>query len=121
MINFPFNQCFIDEFGNFKYIQIKITSKIDKNQSKIIIRGSGDFSYHKGIYKNFISPIIESSDKSLFNDWEYKCIGGGRIEFKNNKIYVYGTSGEYGTADHKITKEILEKFYPNKKIELNDN
>ena len=47
MINFPFNQCFIDEFGNFKYIQIKITSKIDKNQSKIIIRGSGDFSYHK--------------------------------------------------------------------------
>ena len=119
-MNFPFNQCFIDEFGNFKYIQIKITNKKNPEQSRIIIRGSGNFSYHKAIYKNFLGPILESSDKKLFDDWEYKCIGGGRIEFDKNKILIYGTSGEFGPANHKITKEILEKFYPNKKIELNE-
>ena len=41
-------ECIIDDYGTFKYIQIEVINKKDKNdKKKIVIRGDGECSYHK--------------------------------------------------------------------------
>ena len=113
-------QCKIDEEGIFKYIQIECINKEKKEDRKIIIRGDAGSSYHKDIYKKFIIDIMNSNDKDLKENYEYECIGGGRIEIKSNSILIYGYSSGYGQADHSKTKEIVQKFYPTYKIEISD-
>ena len=109
-------ECRIDNNGEFKYIQILITEKEDKNKSKLIIRGSSYFSHHKEIFDDFISEIKNSKNDKLINNYDYNCIGGGKIEFNGKMISVYGYSVTYGQADHYKTVEILKKYYPNKTI-----
>ena len=109
-------ECKIDNSGDFKYIQILITNKEDKNDSKIIIRGTSFFSHHKQIFDDFLTEIKNTKNDLLINNYEYKCIGGGNIEFNGKMISVYGYSVTYGQADHYKTVEILKKYYPNKTI-----
>ena len=113
-------QCKIDEEGIFKYIQIECINKEKKEDRKIIIRGDAGSSYHKDIYKKFILDIMNSNDKDLKENYEYECIGGGRIEFRPDRIFIYGYSSGYGQADHSVTKEIVKKFFPTYKIEISD-
>ena len=109
-------ECRIDNNGEFKYIQILIIEKEDKNKSKLIIRGSSYFSHHKEIFDDFISEIKNSKNDILINNYDYNCIGGGKIEFNGKIISVYGYSVTYGQADHYKTVEILKKYYPHKTI-----
>ena len=108
----------IQEIGRGAFsIVYKVKSKEDK---KLIIRGDANSSYHKDIYRKFIFDIMNSKDKELKEDYDYECIGGGRIEFRPDCIFIYGYSSGYGQADHSKTKEIVKKFYPNYKIEISD-
>ena len=105
---------------SFKYIQIECINKDNKEDKKLLIRGDGNCSYHKDIYRKFITDIMNSKDKDLIENYEYECIGGGRIEFRPDSIFIYGYSSGYGQADHSKTKEIVQKFFPNYKIEISD-
>ena len=42
------------------------------------------------------------------------------MEFRPDSIFIYGYSSGYGQADHSKTKEIVQKFFPNYKIEISD-
>lgn len=104
-------ECIIDELGTFKYIQIQITNKSNKNDTKIVIRGTGDFSYHKEIFRHFLNGILKGP-KDLYENYEFDAIGGGRIERTNSNITVYGYSTAYGQCDHKLTCDIIKKYVP---------
>ena len=119
-MNAKISQCRIDQEGVFKYIQIECINKENKEDKKLIIRGDGNCSYHKDIYRKFITDIMNSKDKNLIENYEFECIGGGRIEFRPDCIFIYGYSSGYGQADHSKTKEIVQKFFPNYKIEISD-
>ena len=109
-------ECKIDKNGEFKYIQILCSNKEDKNKSKLIIRGTSFFSHHKEIFDDFITEIKNSKNDELINNYEYKCLGGGKIEFTGKMISVYGYSVTFGPADHLKTIEILKRNFPNKAI-----
>ena len=42
-------ECIIDDYGTFKYIQILVTNKKDKNDKKIIIRGTEDLHLRRSL------------------------------------------------------------------------
>ena len=109
-------ECKIDKNGEFKYIQILCSNKEDNNKSKIIIRGTSFFSHHKEIFDVFITEIKNSKNEDLINNYDYKCLGGGKIEINGKMISVYGYSVTFGQADHLKTVEILKKYFPNKTI-----
>ena len=100
-MNAKISLCKIDQEGVFKYIQIECINKQNKEDKKLLIRGDGNCYYH-------------------IENYEYECIGGGRIEFRPDSIFIYGYSSGYGQADHSKTKEIVQKFFPNYKIEISD-
>ena len=109
-------ECKIDKNGEFKYIQILCTNKEDNNKSKIIIRGTSFFSHHKEIFDDFITEVKNSKNEDLINNYDYKCLGCGKIEINGKMISVYGYSVTFGQADHLKTVEILKKYFPNKTI-----
>ena len=109
-------ECKIDNNGEFKYIQILCSNKEDNNKSKIIIRGTSFFSHHKEIFDDFITEIKNSKNEDLINNYDYKCLGGGKIDINGKMISVYGYSVNFGQADHLKTVEILKKYFPNKTI-----
>ena len=113
-------QCKIDQEGVFKNIQIECVNKDNKDDKKIIIRGDAYSSYHKDIFRKFIVDIMNSNDKDLKENYDYECIGGGRIEFRPDCIFIYGYSSGYGQADHSKTKEIVKKFFPTYKVEISN-
>ena len=113
-------ECRIDNDGKFKYIQIACINKNDNNDSKLIIRGTSYYSNHKQIFDDFLTEIKNSKNKILIDDYEYKCLGGGRIEINGKMIFVYGYSTVFGQADHVKTVEILKKYYPNKIIDYSN-
>ena len=102
----------IDEGGKFKYIQIKITSKKDPKDTRIIIRGYSNCKFHDQIFKQF----MEKANVTLEDDFNYEVVGGGKIEYKDNntKIYLSGQSTVYGPCDHYQSMEILKKHFGNK-------
>ena len=73
-------ECKIDNDGIFKYIQISCINKNNSNDSKLIIRGTSYFSSHKQIFDDFMTEINNSKNKTLLDNYEFKCTGGGRIE-----------------------------------------
>lgn len=99
--------CIIDDDGRFKYIQIKETSKEDKDYERILIRGSKDSTYHKDMFYKFMNGIDEKSK------FDYAAIGGGKIERQGNKIFIFGFSQAYGQCDHEVTVKILTEKYGN--------
>ena len=113
-------ECKIDNDGTFKYIQISCINKNDSKDSKLIIRGTSYFSYHKQIFDDFLTEIKNSKNKSLIDDYEFKCIGGGRIEINGKMIFIYGYSTVFGQADHAKTVQILKKYYPYKNIDYSN-
>ena len=119
-MNAKISLCQIDQEGVYKYIQIECINKKNKEDKKLLIRGDGNCSYHKDIFRKFLTDIMNSNDKDLKENYEYECIGGGRIEFRPDSIFIYGYSSGYGQADHSKTKEIVQKFFPNYKIEISD-
>ena len=102
----------IDEGGKFKYIQIKITSKKDPKDTRIIVRGYSNCKFHDVIFKHF----MEKANVTLEDDFNYEVVGGGKIEYKDNntKIYLSGQSTVYGPCDHYQSMEILKKHFGNK-------
>ena len=113
-------QCKIDNEGTFKYIQIACINKNNNNDSKLIIRGTTYYSFHKEIFDDFMKEINNSNNKALIENYEFKCVGGGRIEINGKMIFVYGYSTVFGQADHAKTVEILKKYYPYKVIDYSN-
>ena len=62
------------------------------------------------------------SDILLKHNIEYgkifKCLGGGRIDIKENSIRVYGYSVDYGTPPSEIVDKILNENIRGKRIEM---
>ena len=107
----------IDEGGKFKYIQIKIVSKKDPNDTRVIIRGYSNCKFHDEIFKAF----MEKSKVTLEDPYNYEVLGGGKIEYKDNKITLSGQSSVYGACDHHQSKEMLKKHFGDKyEIEVVD-
>jgi len=95
----------IDKEGKFKYIQIKITNKENKDDTRIIIRGSAKFKFHNDIFKDFMDKEnIDANSKYTFEP-----IGGGKITIEGNNINIFGESTVYGPANHEKTSQMLEK------------
>ena len=106
--------CIISELGRFKYIQIRVTLKSNRNESKIVIRGKLGFSYHLRNFMEFISEM--KKHKEIYDNFDFDPIGGGWINIDKTNISIYGYSTAYGKASHYLTSLILRKFYPNHKI-----
>ena len=104
----------IDKEGKFKYIQIKITNKQNKEDQRIVIKGTSKCKFHNDIFKEFMEKLnITENDKYI-----YEPIGGGKIEFNKNKIYRSGESTIYGPCDHELTCKKIQKYFPKDKYEI---
>ena len=101
----------IDTNGDFKYILIEMTNKTNLNDYKFLVRGSNEFDYHKRIYLNFMQNSVYKFPE-IYSNFSFKVLGGGRIAFKDNEILVYGESGIYGKANHKLTCNLLKPRFP---------
>ena len=101
----------IDLFGNFKYILIEMTNKTNLNDYKYLVRGSTKFDYHKSLYRNFMQNSVYKFPE-IFENFSFRIVGGGRISVYSNNITVYGSSGYYGTANHKLTCNLIKLAYP---------
>ena len=113
--------CKIEENGTYKYIQIECINRSNKEDKKLLIRGNSYSSYHKDIFRKFMIDIMNSDDNALKENFEFECVGGGRIDFGPSKIFIYGYSTAYGQADHAKTKEIVQKFYPTYEVEFSND
>lgn len=108
------SDCIISELGQFKYIQIKVMDKKDRNKNKIVIRGKLGINFHVTNFKAFLSEM--EKDPEIFNNFDFEPIGGGWITIDKNNINICGFSTAYGKARHAITSAILSQYYPNHKI-----
>lgn len=107
----PVSECQIDDDGVFKYIQIQVTNLDNKEDTKIIIRGTAYFNYHDDIFRNFFNKIYEEQP-DLMKKYDFSCIGGGRIERGTDHVLVYGYSSKFGQCNHDKTVEILKRHLP---------
>ena len=101
----------IDTHGDFKYILMEMVNKTNMNDYKYLIRGSNEFDYHKRLYFNFMQNSVYKFP-DVYKNFNFKVLGGGRIAFKGKDIIVYGESGVYGKANHKLTCNLLKKQFP---------
>ncbi|CAF0996284.1 unnamed protein product [Didymodactylos carnosus] len=106
----------IDNSGEFKYIQVRVTDKNNNNQLKYIVRGDAGSKYHDDIFKKL-------KEKIDVNNISVECIGGGKmiVDSTKKQINVFGKSDGFGKADHHKTIEILKKKYSNWSIEIGQN
>ena len=101
----------IDLYGNYKYILIEMTNKTNLNDYKYLVRGSNAFDYHKNLYLNFMQNSVYKFPE-IYTNFSFQILGGGRISVYSNNITVFGTSGYYGEANHKLTCNLIKKAYP---------
>ena len=101
----------IDTNGDFKYILIEMANKTNLNDYKYLIRGSNEFDYHKCLFLNFMQKSVYKFPE-MYQNYSFKVLGGGRIAFQGNDIVIYGESGVYGKANHKLTGNLLKKKFP---------
>jgi phosphohistidine phosphatase len=104
----------IDKEGKFKYIQIKITNKENKEDTRIIIRGSAKFKFHNDIFKDFMEKANIDADSK----YTFEPIGGGKITINGKDINIFGESTVYGPADHEKTSQMLEKHFGKDKYKI---
>ena len=102
----------MDPSGVFKYIQIDFK---DGDQVKTVVRGYASCPYHADVLAKFEHEELKYYVKK---DKIASCPGGGRIDFnpEEKKINIYGHSVGFGLANHQITKDILQKDYPDFEI-----
>ena len=101
----------IDLYGNYKYLLIEMTNKTNLNDYKYLVRGSNAFEYHKSLYLNFMRNSVYKFPE-IYTNFSFQILGGGRISVYSNNITVFGTSGYYGEANHKLTCNLIKKAYP---------
>ena len=75
------------------------------------MRGSSAFEYHKNLYLNFMRNSVYKYPE-IYMNFSFKILGGGRISVYSNNITVFGSSGYYGKANHKLTCNLIKKAYP---------
>ena len=101
----------IDFNGDFKYILLEMVNKTNLNDFKFILRRFQKFDYHKKIYNDFmINNVYKYPD--IYMNFTFNILGGGRISFESNNIKIYGASGVYGKANHKITSNLIKLNFP---------
>ena len=85
-----------------------------------MIRGWKTTPWHNDILEKFINDEIFDVPKHLKSKWGVKVIGGGFIKHTyrpdKKKIYIYGSSHTYGTADHELSKSLIEKEYTQHRV-----
>ena len=101
----------IDLNGNYKYLLIEMQNKTNLNDYKYLVRGSSAFEYHKNLYLNFMRNSVYKYPE-IYMNFSFKILGGGRISVYSNNITVFGSSGYYGKANHKLTCNLIKKAYP---------
>lgn len=115
--------CLISPSGDFKYLMVELIRK-DTKEKYVVVRGQTGFEYHSDIFQEFRDKeltqgtIDDGSDQRycyhLGNDefMFYSC-GGGYISHDPvaKTIVLSGTSKAFGTADHSVTKRILQDEY----------
>ena len=101
----------IDLNGNYKYLLIEMLNKTNLNDYKYLVRGSNAFEYHKNLYLNFMRNSVYKYPE-IYNNFSFKILGGGRISVYSNNITVFGSSGYYGKANHKLTCNLIKLAYP---------
>lgn len=106
----------IDEKGTFKYVLIEVyeTSPDGTEKAKLLVRGRNSAEYHADIYEPEEERIMKVG-------LDCQCLGGGRIQHDAGYLKVYGYSMGYGKADHTKAVALLEKRYPEYKIEWSDS
>ena len=105
----------IDTHGDFKYILMEMVNKTNLNDYKYLIRGSNQFDFHKRLYLDFMQNNVYKYP-DIYKSYSFKVLGGGRIAFKGYDILVYGESGVYGKANHKLTCNLLKLKFPSYNI-----
>lgn len=103
-------QVYID-YGIFKYLLLKVIHKEISGYTgcKTIIRGYSQYKYHSDIYEAVERELV---DYKLQAD----TLGGGWIQNEDKKMRIYGTSEEYGRANHQFVAKILKSYYPFHKV-----
>ena len=101
----------IDLNGNNKYILLEMVNKTNFNDYKYLIRGSTTFEFHKQIYLDFMQNNVYKYHE-IYSNFNFKILGGGRISVNSNNNTVYGCSGYYGEANHKLACNLIKKVYP---------
>ena len=101
----------IDLNGDFKYILLEMQNKTNLNDYKYLVRGSKEFEYHKKLYMNFMKNTVYKFPE-IYMNFNFNILGGGRISVYSNNITVYGSSGYYGTANHKLACYLIKIAFP---------
>ena len=96
--------------GERKYLMLKV---VDNQQEKTIIIAGRELDMpHMGIIERFRIEIIQDRELKIL------ISGGGRLEFKENVLMVFGGSLNYGRADHEKAAEILKKYFKENNIQI---
>jgi hypothetical protein len=89
--------CILDTKGVFKYIQIYVKETYS-DKSKYVVRGYKKHPYHDDNFQDFTSMLLfnigEIDNLGLAGAVEFKCVGGGRVNVKDDEksVLVYGYS-----------------------------
>ena len=67
------------------------------------------FEYHRYI-KNFMNNLIQRETKNKVEI--KKVIGGGWIKLRNDRLIIYGASGDFGEAPKEEVAKILKEAFP---------
>ena len=98
-------ECWIDDEGTFKYIQLHLRC-MKTQKEKTIIRGSY-VRFHEQLQEKFKNvELAEYWQTHSNDDLRIGCLGGGRIQHNesDNRLLIYGYSFHFGRADHDLTK-----------------
>ena len=115
----PLRDCEVDISGDYKYIQIMVSSNKNKYVNKIIVRGGNEWHHHPQIFREFLAQI-KDDDPQLLKDYNFQPIGGGFIRITSNHVELYGKSVTYGKCNHVLSSQLLKDCFPSDyKIEYN--
>lgn len=106
----------IAEAGCCKYILIEVQDEgITFDQSKFIVRADASCVDHLDLFDKIKEQFDETKLKLI-------CQGGGRVQVDPamRKIKIYGSSSEFGPADHYKAAEILRRKYRQWTFEITD-
>ncbi len=101
----------IETQGDFKYILIEV----HYSSLGIIfefVRGDSQSEYHKDIKNKFIQELAGVDLDEFKMKIDIRVKGGGRMEWINEKLRIFGFSYAYGQGDHEHVKEIILKNKP---------
>ena len=78
-----------------------------------IVRGYEYMKSHKDVFLKFLNEEIKNLAPIIKDKFKCNVLGGGKIRYRKvHEMKMYGTSPEYGAANHLESQRIVFKSLP---------